>query len=138
MILNHRSFHAMYADPPNFEAGIEFSNSAIEMAHQNDLRYDILLSSLTNRAVCETKLGLLDQALQTDLEGYQLAKGMNDQMWIAELLVNLAHDYHDLGDRIRAREHLCKALDLAQQNGYEKLITDINDVALKQNYTLVK
>jgi tetratricopeptide (TPR) repeat protein len=136
MIFNHRSFHTGGKNPPDYEAGRQFSNAAIHIARENELS-DILFSSLNNRAVFEKQLGLLENALQTDLEAYQLSQEINNQLWIAVVSKNLGDDYHALGDRVQAHQHFRNALILAQQLRDNELISLIKTIAAEHNYEIL-
>lgn len=136
-ISDHRSFHAIAMTPPDYEAGKQFSDVAIRTLRDKGIRDEVLLSSLNNRAVCEKQLGQLDAALQTDVEAYQLAQEMNNQMWIALLSKNIGDDYHALHNQPLATEYYRIALKLAQQLGYHEVAVEIKRFVAEHNYELV-
>jgi serine/threonine protein kinase len=135
-IFLHRTFYAINREPPDYDAGKEFSNKIITLSKSKEVLADTLLSAVNNLAVCEQELGSLSRALKSYLEAFQLAEKINDQMWIARLADNVGRCYHRMDDRQQAMAYCGNALAIARKMDYPQLIERITRFAQEENYAI--
>ena len=134
-IYNHRSYHANEKTPPDFEAGIRFVNQAIKIAKEHEL-YDIAFASILNRGKSEYHIGLVEDALASDLEAYDLAKRLNNNYSLTYAAKALAWLYHQLEDREKAGKHFREAYILAKQIENTAIQQAIEDQVNQLGYLL--
>lgn len=134
-VLHHRGYQCINQNPPDYACGKDLSDEAAKLAAALGLS-DIHFWSLLNRGSCEHELGLLNQALATHYEAYDLARDQNNHFWTAGALRSIGEDYHRMDNRIQAQEAFDGALALWRQVRAKAQAEDLVQYMKEREYTV--
>lgn len=135
-ILENRSFHANEKTPPDYESSRSFCSRAIQIARENNLR-EMLFASIINRGKSEYQLGLIDKALASSLEAYEIAKELNNHNWIILAAKAVAWNSHSDNNREIALQYYKEAYSLSQQVGNLSMERTIREQIEAFGYSIV-
>ena len=137
-ILHNRGLQLMQQPlQPNYELGCQLSDEAITIAKENNLTA-IHFWSLVNRGGGELELGKTQEALNTHLEAYQLAKSVKNYYWMAGAAQAIGEDYHRTENHVEAQNAFQESLSLWQQVEAKAMIDDLKKFMLEHEYTIPK
>jgi tetratricopeptide (TPR) repeat protein len=134
-VLHHRGFQLMTKASPDYATARDLSDEAVAIAARLP-HHEILFSSLLNRGGCEMELGLLEEALKTHQQAYQMAKAQRNHPWMAIALHAIGEDYHHLNNRTEAQRYLDQALLLWKKSGATAQVNALVDFMQQQDYVV--
>ena len=126
----------------NFEQAKELSIQAIMTAKHlrksagaaKTRGTNYLFYALLNLGEAEKELGNLEQALEKRKEALELAQSVDNQLWMAYSLQEIAEIYHNLAQKDVARKSYLKALSLYEQNNHYSKLEEIKDLMKTAGY----
>lgn len=138
LVLQHRSYHAMYSQPPDHAAGWRYADEAARIAKREGF-WDTYFHAMQNRGGCENELGRYAEALATHQEIYALAQADPPNLIrMAEALWSIGEDFTALGQRQQAQEALNKSLKLWRETGSTGPAAELEAYMQEHKYSLLE